>query len=173
MAYFSIKSSRKFNLSIAIASFFICANCYAISRMLEVKISDINGLPCFSAPENSDRSDDLQLTAIVVTKKTSDNWKIKREEFWRFNVEPNDNPINLSSKSCILYGETPTPAKGTFAKKLLENQIYVVSFGVKASLGTQYSSEFCIKNNVDTKVRVQVIPWDKEEKKWRYDLCIE
>lgn len=147
--------------------------CFATSSMGKVKVSDVDGTPCFSVDDK--RTDSFHLFGLYVVEKKPKSWKTLSTPVWQFNINPPGRWIEISAQSCFCYSVTPSFAEGVQAEPLVPYQIYDVS--IKADPQNvsghvvAYGAEFCVKPKGDGKLIVQMIEWDSVAGKRNYEAC--
>ena len=160
-------------LALALALALASSACIASSRIGNVVITQSNGAPCFGIPDNTETRDGLPLSTVIVTKHGAPDVTSPPVEVWFSWIEPRGRTIILKPKNCIRYGVMPAPAHQELLVPLQAYAVYSVTLDA-APVGSSlqgYKSEFCMIPDAAKKLRVQVIPWDKQTSAWRYDLC--
>lgn len=153
-----------------------CTSCAATSRLPQAQVKQVDGRPCFTVADESEARKGIPLYSLVVSEQQSRDWRSLPDELWSFGVEPPGNSIEISPDTCIRYGDVPPSATAERdALPLRLNHVYVVFLGARPKGGSVpvvgYRAEFCLKLSGQGKAMVQVVRWDTEFKRWRYEEC--
>jgi hypothetical protein len=146
---------------------------FASSRMGTAVIRDLDGIPCFALPKNSETRSGIPLFTLLVTKRNAPDATTVPHNAWVFRVEPMGNSILLRPENCIRYGAVPEFAEQEMLEPLQAFRVYSVAIqAIPAGSNLRgYKAEFCVKPSNGGKLRVQVVQWDKAANEWRYDVC--
>ncbi|MEJ7807479.1 MAG: hypothetical protein WKG03_16335 [Telluria sp.] len=135
-------------------------------------VTAVDGGPCFAVPANRQTRDGIPLYGLLVSEREARKSMLP-SDLWIVSVKPAGAAIKTRPESCIRYGITPAGAEGAAAFPLQPYHIYTVDLNARPEDSDihSYSAEFCIKPAADGKVIVQVVPWDDNAKRWKYDVC--
>lgn len=149
------------------------ASCAATSRVGSAVITEVNGLPCFSVPNDAETRNGVPLFTVSVTKRNAPGATTLPARVWFSWIEPRGKSIILKPPNCIRYGVVPPFAQQELSVPLQPYSIYtaVLQAVPEGSNLRGYKGEFCMIPGAADKLRVQVVPWDEKASKWRYDLC--
>jgi hypothetical protein len=148
----------------------------AMSRLPQAQVKEVDGRPCFAVADEAESRKGVQLHSLVVSERESADWRSLPNELWSFSVHPPGNSIEIFPDICIRYGDVPSSARERkTALPLRPNHVYVVYVGARPKEGSVavlgYKAEFCLKPAGEGRTTVQMVPWDKEAKRWRYEVC--
>lgn len=155
--------------ALAIAS----AGCTASSRVADAVVTEVDGAPCFTVPNNDETRAGVPLFGVSVTKSNGPGATARPEEVWNSFFEPMGKSAQLKPQNCIRYGVSPPSARHDVLIALLPYVVYKVVLNAvpEGSNLRGYSAEFCVIPTVGKKPRVQVVLWDAKASRWRYELC--
>jgi hypothetical protein len=136
-------------------------------------ITQVDGLPCFTVPDNRETRDGVPLSSVTVTKNNPPGATTLPETVWITRVQPRGKTILWTPQQCVRYGVSPPSAKQEQSSPLQPYQIYAVMFkAIPAGSNLRgYHAEFCMVPDVAEKLQLQVVPWDEKASAWRYELC--
>ena len=147
--------------------------CTATSRVGRAVITPIDGMPCFGIPNNAETRNGAPFSVVIVTKKNAEGAATRPETVWFSYLEPRGRTMVLKPGTCIRYGALPAPSHNEVLIALQPHTVYSVSLDAIPEdtnlLG--YKAQFCLIPDAAQKHRVQVISWDEQASRWRYELC--
>ena len=145
-------------------------SCSGIGRAV---VTDVDGQPCFSIPQNWDTRNGLDLYDLSVSQNNGPEAEKPYEDVWRFSVEPPGSSIIARPGNCFLYGVTPARATQTVHQPLELYRVYHVFLHARPDNSPLrgYDAEFCVKPTANGKTMVQHVMWDEKAGRRRYDLC--
>ena len=164
---------RNFPYLLGAALALASASCTASSRMGRAVVTQIDGTPCFGIPHNAETRNGVPFTTVNVTKNNAPGATTLPELVWLSWIEPRGKTILLKPGTCIRYGKLPAPAHQETFIALQPYKVYSVMLQAvpEGSNLRGYDAEFCLIPDAAQKHRVQVIPWDEQASRWRYELC--
>jgi len=157
-----------------IMMFFSHTSSIALSRVGTIGITDLNGTPCFSIPNNSETRNGLPLYGIFINElpNSEDHDSLPRS-IWSFRATDYNALPKIFPKQCIPFGESPNGTTQRTLESLQLLKVYSVYLQAKheGSSRDGYSGEFCIKPVSSGKTVVQVIDEDYSLGDTRYGDC--
>lgn len=165
----------KIHRLIAVLACLICMPSFSLSRMGTATISDSDGVPCFSIPENFETRDGLPLHGLYISELPNGEHDKLPPSVWSFSTNNEDAPPKIFPRQCIRYGESPT---GTTQRTLIPLELLkVYSIFIKAkhegSSMIGYTGEFCIKPAGSGRTVVQAISEDRNLGDSRLSGCVK
>lgn len=156
--------------------FFSSYYAQAQSRMPVAKVSQVDGKPCFSVPDENADGQAVKLYAMSVTTVKNEAKNRHRETVWQFIVSPPGNSLDLSPNACIVYGAAPESSlEIQKALPLRHNKVYAIEISAHPKGGKSpilgYSAEFCIKGSELGVDQVLPILQEKQAGKRLYEIC--
>jgi hypothetical protein len=150
-----------------------CVSCTATSRIDGAVITEVNGAPCFSIPENAETRNGVPLFTLAVNKRNAPGATTPPEDVWFVRVVPLGQSILWKPKNCIRYGVVPKGAEQDFLIPLQPYDIYTLTLQAvpEGSNLRGYDGEFCLIPDDNKKLRVKTVPWDEKNSTWRYEVC--
>ena len=150
-----------------------CTSSMATSRLGTAVVTESQGLPCFSIPENAETHQGLPLRGIAVTELPTGDWKKLPAELWHFvGADPSSHRV-LMPKDCIRYGAAPDASIQRSFKPLEPFRVYHVNVNARTDDSGMigYVAKFCVKPDSSGKMSVQTISPDERGGDKRYDVC--
>lgn len=132
----------------------------ALSRVGTVGITDLNGIPCFSIPNNSETRNGLPLYGLFINELPSgEDHDSLPHSIWSFRATDYNALPKIFPKHCIPFGESPNGTTQRTLESLQLLKVYSVYLQAKREGSSRdgYSGEFCIKPAGSGKTFVQVI----------------
>jgi len=138
-----------------------------------VKITDFEGIPCFSIPENSETRNGLPLHGMTISELHNGDSDELPPVVWNFKESDHNAPPVLMPTQCILYGEAPSHTTQRTLKPLELLKVYSIYMRARhdGSSMMGYTGKFCIKPAGSGRTIVQVIPEDSRLGDLRYGGC--
>jgi hypothetical protein len=148
-------------------------SCVPGTRMERAVITEVDGLPCFSVPNNKETRKGVPLFTLVVSKRNAPGADALPEAVWIFRVEPMGKSIVWKPENCIRYGVTPAGAEQELLIALQPHSIYALALQAvpEDSNLRGYVGDFCMIPGANGRLRLQVIPWDEQANQSRNDVC--
>lgn len=163
------------NLSLFLLLLLTCQPLLALSRMGTAIISDSEGIPCFSIPENFETSKGLPLYGIFISE-LPDGVSSKLPPYvWSLKATNYDSLPILYPKKCVQYGETPGGTALHILKQLELLKVYSVFIQAKQDGSSMmgYSGQFCLKPAGSGRTTVKVISEDRRLGDARFAGCFK
>lgn len=161
--------------SAAIAIYLISLPSTSMSRMGTASITDVEGIPCFSIPENFETSKGLPLHGIFISE-LPDGISSKLPPYvWSLKATNYESLPTLYPKECVQYGETPDGTTPHILKPLELLKVYSVFIQAKQDGSSMmgYSGKFCLKPAGSGRTTVQVISGDQRLGDARFAGCFK
>lgn len=152
-----------------------CQPLLAMSRMGTAIITDSEGIPCFSIPENFETSRGLPLHGIFISE-LPDGISSKLPPYvWSLKATNYESLPTLYPKECVQYGETPDGTAPQILKPLELLKVYSVFIQAKQDGSSMmgYSGKFCLKPAGSGRTTVQVISEDQRLGDARFAGCFK
>lgn len=171
-SYQNTKSRNVCHLIIA-AIYLACTPAFALSRMGTATITDLDGTPCFSIPENIETRKGLPLWGLYISELPNGDRDNLPPTVWSFSADDYDAPPILFPSQCILYGDSPAGTTQRSLNQLQPLKVYSIFLKAKheGSSMIGYSGEFCIKPAGPGRAFVQVISEDRSLGDARFSGC--
>jgi hypothetical protein len=150
-----------------------CTSAIAMSRVGTAEVSTVDGLPCFSIPQNAETKNGLPLRGIVVSEIQTRDRSTVPTELWHFVAADPSTRIWLHPQTCIRYGEAPIHSVQRSFKPLEPYKVYYVNLNARKDDSGMigYVAKFCVKAGSDGKIMVQAISPDERGGDKRYGVC--
>lgn len=146
-----------------------------MSRMGTASITDVEGVPCFSIPENSETKNGLPFHEMSISELPNGIDSDLLSNAWNIRATNFNSLPNLLPRNCIQYGEVPDGTTQRIFKPLELLKVY--SFFLQArhdgSSMMGYSGEFCLKPAGPERTFVQIIPEDQSLGDARFAGCVK
>lgn len=175
MKNYEILKQRMLRCSVAIAIYLVSLPSTSMSRMGTVSITDVEGVPCFSIPENLETRNGLPFRGMSISEIPSGDSSDLPPTVWRIRPTDFDSLPTLHPRNCIQYGELPDGTTQWIYKPLQLLKVYSVFLQARhdGSSMMGYTGEFCLKPAGSGRTFVQVIPEDRRLGDARLAGCIK
>lgn len=161
-----------------IALFFLASQVSASWEAGEVKVSDSNGVPCYSVISKNGKAMDIYLFSIQVGQSKAG--AVDFSESWGIQRKSKDVLIPISNGQCILYGQMVVGTK-PLGKSILNPQPlspgipYMVNIEAIAMpsvlLEHVFIGRFCIVKSMNGQLIAKEVSWDKQKSRYRDEIC--
>lgn len=170
-----ILKQRMLRCSAAIAIYLISLPSTSMSRMGTASITDVEGVPCFSIPENLETRDGLPFHGISISELPDGASSDLPPAVWSIRTMDFDSPPNLLPRNCIQYGDVPDGTTQRIYKPLELLKVYSVFLRARPDGSSMigYTGAFCLKPAGSGRTFVQVISEDRRLGDARFAGCIK
>ncbi len=132
------------------ASVILCVLIVACSRMGDVEVREVEGLPCFApAAKELKRPGANNVVGIWV----SDLSRETAEEVWAFGLYDSSAPIKLETGECITYGTNFAEAERLEPEALAKNTVYEVFVNSRLTDSSYstcgFAAKFCLRTKLN------------------------
>ena len=156
-------------------SYLACSYSLALSRTGTANITDLDGAPCFSLPNNSETKNGLPLHGLFISELPNKDHDGLPRSIWSFRATDSSSRPKIFPKHCIPFGELPDGTTQRTLEPIQLLKVYSVYLQAKheGSSMDGYSGEFCTKPAGSGRTVVQVIREDYSLGDARYAGCVK